>query len=130
MRTPQQILQTAGLLVLLLSVVSLSALASDCNMLLSNVDDARTKLKRAANETDLESAKDYARRAKNALEDTAISATDCECDTASSAFDTAASHARRARDADNPEEFVDSLHRAIRAFNAALDALRDCARKR
>lgn len=99
-------------------------------MLSYAVDDARTKLRRAANETDLEDAKDYARRAKSALEDAAMAAMDCKCDMAYSEFDSAASRARRARDADDSEEFVDSLNRAIRSFNSALEALRDCARRR
>jgi len=95
-------------------------------MLRFNVDDARTKLGRAANETDFEAAKDYARRAKNSLQGAAMSAMDCGCDMAVMEFDTAATHAKRARDADSPQEFIDSLNRAIRAFNSALDALRMC----
>lgn len=95
-----------------------------------SVDDARTKLKRAANETDFESAKDYARRAKSALDDAAMAAMDCKCTMAYSEFDTAASRARRARDADTVEEFVDSLNRSIRSFNSALDALRACTNTR
>ncbi len=91
-----------------------------------NVDDARTNLQRAANETNLEAAKDYARRAKSALDDAAMSARDSNCDMASLEFDTAASNARRARDADSAEEFVYSLNRAIRSFNSAIDALRVC----
>ncbi len=98
-----------------------------CDMLVMNVDDARTKLRRATNETDLDDAKDYARRAKSALDDAAMSAMDCQCHMAYMEFDTAASYARRARDADSAGEFVDSLNRAIRAFNSALDALRPCA---
>jgi hypothetical protein len=96
-------------------------------MLSMNVDDARTKLLRAARETDLEAAKDYARRATSALDDAAMSAMDCKCDMAYIEFDTAASRARRARNADSADEFVYSLNRAIRAFNSALDALRGCA---
>ena len=38
------------------------AMAGTCDMLASPVDDARTKLRRAANETNLEDAKDLARR--------------------------------------------------------------------
>jgi hypothetical protein len=67
MLTLKHTLQSTGALVLLLSVISPSVLASDCNMLSSNVDDARTKLKRATNETDFESAKNYARRVKSWL---------------------------------------------------------------
>ncbi len=104
--------------------------ASNCSMLSYSIDDARTKLKRAANETDLESAKDYARRAKVALDDSAMAAMDCECIMAYSDFDTAASRARRARNADDANEFVDSLNRSIRSFNSALEALRICAQNR
>ena len=103
------------------------AYAVTCDMLVMNVDDARTKLRRAANETNLDAAKDYARRAKSALDDAAMSAMDCKCYKAHIEFDTAASHARRARDAYSAKEFVDSLNRAISAFNSALNALRACA---
>lgn len=99
-------------------------------MLSYSVDDARTKLRRAANETDFESAKDYARRARGALDDAAMAAMDCRCNMVYSEFDTAASRARRARDADTVEELVDSLNRSIRSFNSALVALRACANAR
>jgi len=117
-------------LVLALMVFAPFAYASNCSMLSYAVDDARTKLKRAANETDLEDAKDYARRAKSALDDAAMAAMDCQCDMAQMEFDSAASRARRARDADDPEEFADSLNRAIRAFNSSIEALRTCSRGR
>jgi len=99
-------------------------------MLSINVDEAHTNLQRAANETDLETAKDYARRAKNALDDSAMSAMDCQCTMAFSEFDTATSHARRASDAESAKEFVYSLNQAIRSFNSGLDALRVCASMR
>lgn len=103
------------------------AVASNCGMLSSAVDETRARLKRAADETALEDAKDYARRAKSALDEAALAAMDCKCDTAYSEFDTAATRARRARDADTVEEFVDALNRSIRSFNSALNALRACA---
>jgi hypothetical protein len=96
-------------------------------MLSMNVDDARTELQRAARETDLEAAKNYARRAKSALDDAAMSAMDCACHMAYSELDAAASRVRRARDADSADEFVDSLNHAIRTFNSAIDTLRACA---
>jgi hypothetical protein len=116
--------------ILALSIALPNAWANSCGMLSYTVGDARNRLKRAANETNFEDAKDYARRAKGALDDAAMAAMDCSCDSAYGEFDTAASRARRARDADDPEEFMDSLRRAIRSFNSALDALRDCARRR
>ena len=117
-------------LVLALMVFAPFAHASNCSMLSDAVDDARTKLKRAVNETDFEDAKDYARRAKSALDDASMAAVDCRCDMAQMEFDSAATRARRARDADDPEEFVDSLNRAIRSFNSAIEALRTCSRGR
>ena len=117
----------SSLLLLVSLALQSTAYSMTCDMLSINIDDARTKLRRAARETDLEAAKDYARRAKRALDDSAMSAMDCECDMAYMEFDTAASRARRARDADSGDEFMDSLNRAIRAFNSALDALQTCA---
>ncbi len=119
-----------GTAFLALFALSSTAHAVTCDMLRYNVDEARTQLRRAANETDFEDAKNYARRARNALDEAAMSAMDCKCLMAHSEFDTAASRARRARDADSVGEFVDSLNRAIRAFNSALDALRACASQR
>lgn len=112
------------------SMAPISGVAVTCNMLSYNVDDARSKLRRAANESTLEDAKDQARRAKSALEDAAQSAMDCKCDMAYSEFDDAAVRARRARDASDPDEFVDNLNRSIRSYNSALQALRLCAASR
>lgn len=110
--------------------VPLSAIGSTCDMLTSSVDDARTRLRRAASETNLEDAKDQARKARNSLDDAASAAQDCKCDAAYSEFDDAASRAKRARDADNAEEFVENLNRSIRNFNSAVEALRSCARQK
>jgi hypothetical protein len=115
------------LLSVALCLASSDVCAFTCDMLVMNVDYARIQLRRAAGETDLDAAKDYARRAKNALTDAAMSAMDCRCSVAHIEFDIAASYARRARDADTAEEFVDSLNRAIRAFNSALRAVQACA---
>ena len=48
-------------------------------MLIFNMDDARTQLRRAINESDFESAKNYARRARSALDDASMGAMDCGC---------------------------------------------------
>lgn len=128
--TVLKLLFISAIALCLLFTVVLDAPASMCSMISFAVDDARTKLKRAANETDFESAKDYARRAKSALDDAAMAAMDCKCDMAYMEFDSAASHARRARNADEPDEFVHSLNRAIRSFNSAIEALSECARRR
>jgi hypothetical protein len=93
-----------SLLAILLSAALIITLhearAQACSSLRLNVDDARTQLRRAANEADFESAKNYARRAKNDLEDAELAAKDCGCPEAASEFDDAARHARRARGAD------------------------------
>lgn len=124
---PKRWIALCGLLVCLaFSLLHGTVHALTCDMLSMNVGDARSALRKAARETDLDSAQDYARRAKNGLEDSAMSAMDCGCDTAYMEFDDAASHARRARDADEVHQFVHELDRAIRAFNFALDALQTC----
>ena len=115
---------------LVTSTLPFVAVASTCDMLTSNIDDARTRLRRAANETNLGEAKDLARRARNALDDAASSAQDCKCDEAYSEFDDAATRARRARDSDSAEDYVYNLNRSIKSFNSALTALRSCAQQR
>lgn len=125
--TPPRFLGISGVSILLFLAAVPGASASTCDVISYAVDDARMKLKRAAKETDLEDAKDHARRAKNALESAAMNAMGCECDMAYMEFDSAASHARRARDADDPGEFVNSLNKAIRSFNSAILALNGCA---
>jgi hypothetical protein len=117
-------------IVLVTIALPFDAVASTCDMLTSNVDDARTRLRRAANETNFEAAKDLARRARNALDDAASSAQDCKCDEGYLEFDDAATRARRARNADSAEDFMYNLNRSIKSFNSALDALRSCSQQR
>jgi hypothetical protein len=99
-------------------------------MLSYNVDDARSKLQRAARASDLDEARDQARRAKSALEDASLSAMDCKCDMAYMKFEDAATRTRRARDASDGREFVENLNRAIKSYNSALNAVRMCASER
>ncbi|HEY7241444.1 MAG TPA: hypothetical protein VH600_19890 [Burkholderiales bacterium] len=113
-----------------LGIVPGAALAQGCGRLVASVDDARVMLLRAANEPGFEAAKSQALRAKNALDDAALSSMDCQCKAAHSEFDTAAWRARRARDAYSPNEYVDSLEAAIRAFNNAVGELKSCAAQR
>ena len=72
-------------------------LTQSCDMLLYNIDDARSRLHRAAMAPDLDEGKDQARRAKSALEDASLSAMDCKCEMAYMEFTDAATRARRAR---------------------------------
>jgi len=102
--------------------------AQSCPSLASNMSDAKAQLQRAADEPDLEAAQDYARRAKNELEDAENAALDCGCSSAASELDDAARHARRAQDADEADEFEDELNGSIRDFNSALGYIRSCAR--
>ena len=115
-----------SILWLILSLINSPALARSCTQSTYAVEEARSKLKRAAEETELESAKDEARRAKNALEDAAYAARQCDCNRAFYEFDDAATKAKRARDADTADEFVSELNRSIRSFNSALDSMRRC----
>ncbi len=114
----------------LAGVAPAAAGAQGCAGLGASVDDARKLLLRAANEPAFEAAKKEALRAKNALDDAAVSSMDCQCKGAYSEFDTAALRARRARDADSPNAYIDSLEAAIRAFNSAIGELKSCAAQR
>ena len=119
-----------ALFVCALGLVPGAAHAQGCGRLVASVDDARTLLLRAANEPAFEVAKSQALRAKNALDDAALSSMDCQCKAAYAEFDTAALRARRARDAYSPNEYVNSLDAAIRAFNSAIGELKSCAAQR
>ncbi|MFL6573573.1 MAG: hypothetical protein ACJ8G4_17570 [Burkholderiales bacterium] len=120
----------AALFVCALGCVPGIAGAQSCGSLAASVDDARKLLLRAANEPAFGAAKNRALRAKNALDDAAVSSMDCQCKGAYSEFDTAALRARRARDADSPNEYIESLEAAIRAFNSAIGELKSCAAQR
>lgn len=99
-------------------------------MLSDAIDDARGRLQRAARAGDLDEGRDLARRARNALDDAETAAMACRCEAAASEFSTASSRARRARDADDPNEFVDALNSSIRSFNEGLAEVRQCAGRR
>ena len=109
------------------SVTPNATSAQSCSGLRSYIEDARSNLNRAGRASDFDSAKNYARRAKNDLEEAETAANSCRCGSSASEFDDAARHARRARDADTPDDFADELRRAIRDFNAALGNLQRCA---
>ena len=112
---------------LALTLSPVAGWTQSCDMISYNIDDARSRLQRAARASDLDEGRDQARRAKSALEDASMSAMDCKCDMAHMEFDDAATRARRARDASDGREFVENLNRAIKSYNSALDAVRVCA---
>ena len=95
-------------------------------MLRFNLDDARTQLRRAVNETNFEDAKDYARKAKSALEDASMGAMDCRCLNLQMELDDASTKARRARDAYDYSDFASNINGAIRGYNASLGLLSSC----
>ncbi|BDB29517.1 DUF3168 domain-containing protein (plasmid) [Cupriavidus sp. P-10] len=101
---------------------------ADWNTLRFALDEARSRLDRIAKSSDFEEAKDNARRAKNALEDAAMAASDINCPSAYSELDNAATRARRARDAPDVDEFSDNYRRAVRGFNDAIGYLRQCSK--
>src|SRR3954447_7085189 len=89
--------------------------AQGCAGLGASVDDARKLLLRAANEPAFEAAKKEALRAKNALDDAAVSSMDCQCKGAYSEFDTAALRAQRAR-----RRFAEHIHRLPRGGDPSI----------
>jgi len=115
---------------LMLSICAATAFAYNCSNLASDVDDAQRYLKRASQESDLNGAKDYMRRARNSLDDVASDARDCGCDSAASEFDSASTYARRARDASDADDFSYQFGRAAKAYNYGIAAINRCARSR
>jgi hypothetical protein len=109
-----------------LALLPTTSFAFTCNMLSFSLDDARTQLRRAINESDFEYAKDYARKARSALDDASMSAMDCGCLNLQMELDDAATKARRARDAYDADEFVSNINRAIRGFNSSIELLKSC----
>jgi citrate lyase beta subunit len=105
------------------------AAASSCSQLRYELEDAHSKLRYAANESDLDQARDYARRARNTLDDAANAARDCGCDAGYTELDNSSTYARRARDTSDGSDFAYQLNRAVRAYNDGVDALRDCFRR-
>jgi hypothetical protein len=102
--------------------------AASCGSLKSNLDDARSQLVRASKSSGAKEGTPYARRAASALSDASGSAKGCGCSRAASDLDDAEAKARRAARAndDEGETYFDELNRAIRYYNSALDALRNC----
>lgn len=113
-----------------LACVTSAAIACNTAMVQISLDDARDRLNRAAKATDFESAKYEAGKARRALEDAAINVSLCDCFLAYNELDTAASRAKRASYAEEPDEFAAELRRAIRGYNDALVYLADCANNR
>lgn len=103
---------------------------ADWNSLRFALEDARSMLERIAKSGDFEEAKDNARRARNALDDAAMAASDINCPSAYSELDDAATKTRRARDADDVEDFSDNIRRAIRSYNDAVRYLKQCTNSR
>jgi len=111
---------------LFLVLLPTTSLAFTCNMLTYSLDEARTQLLRAINESDFDFAKDYARKARSALDDASMSAMDCGCLNLQMELDDAATKARRARDAYDADEFVSNIDRAVRGFNSSIELLKSC----
>lgn len=87
------------------------------------VDEANTAIRRIKGATSLEDAQNYARRLQSAMEGSSLQMAMCECHLVQSEFDDAETYSRRARNASDRDDFVYQINRAIRSFNAAIDAI-------
>lgn len=112
------------------SIAATTVYAYKCSNFASDADDAQRHLKRASQESNLNEAKDYMRKARNSLDDVVLDAKDCGCDSAASEFDSASTYSRRARDASDAQDFIYEYNRAVRAYNDGIDAINRCARPR
>lgn len=118
------------LLILSLLLISQVSFAISCDMLTYDIDDVKTRLRRAANETNLEDAKDYARKARSAFDDAAMGALDCGCINLQIELDDGSTASRRARDASDYREFTYNLNKAIRSYNNSIELVKSCRPRR
>jgi len=87
------------------------------------VDEGNTAVRRIKTASSLDEAQTYARRFQSAMEDAAMQMLMCECILVQSEFDDAETYSRRAKNASDGDDFVHQMNRAIRSFNAAVDAI-------
>lgn len=118
------------LLTSILLMISQVTFAVTCNMLAFNIDDVRTQLRRASNESDFEYAKDYARKARSAFDDASMSAMDCGCLNLQFELDDGSTASRRARDASDYGDFAYNLKKAISSYNSSLELAKSCRPRR
>lgn len=105
------------------------ASAASCDALRSTLRGARNELVHARSESNLVRARRYARQANQSLDRAAKQALECACHAAHREFRSAASFARRAKSARDPQQFSEMLKRSLRKFDSASLAVRRCGRK-
>lgn len=116
-------------LIVLCFLASMSASAAPCSDLLNSIRIARSELKNASSQTDLERGKRYARNAEQALNDANKEVSDCACYTVQQKFKRAALYARHAKIAKDSSRFSVELKSSIREVDSANRLLRQCDSK-
>lgn len=105
------------------------ATAQDCDARWPQLQFVRDDLQRAANEGDLASAQDYADRARRRFDNLATLATRCECPSAASKFEEAATDMRHAQDAESRKDLRSAASEARTRFEAAQAQLQNCRKR-
>jgi hypothetical protein len=101
------------------------AAAAACDMRF--VEEAQSRLRQAASDAELATARAHAREASTWLERCASAAVACGCVVPAEDFAVAASQAGGAAREHTFGDFVAALHRATRMFNDAVTKLRACS---
>jgi hypothetical protein len=105
---------------------------SQCDLVSSNMNNARTYLNQASNRkySELEEGKEDVRKAIDFLNEAEKMSSYCQCSSLSNEISNAAQYARSASNEDSVSQFSDSLTKAIRAFNNSLEAFNLCRSKK
>ena len=99
---------------------------ADCDRAVSEAQDIYTYARRAYNESSLDDAQSYMRRARNAADDAKSAAEACQCGSAASLSDDAYTFARRGYNASDLSELKGYARRTMRAAEEAESAARSC----
>jgi hypothetical protein len=97
---------------------------SRCDLVSSNMNNARIYLNQAANRKDLEKGKEDVGQSITFLNEAVTMSGLCECPSLIEDISIAAQYAQQANSANSVSQFSDLLTKSIRAFNNALEAFK------
>jgi hypothetical protein len=99
---------------------------SKCDLVSSNMNNARIYLNQAAKGKQLEEGKENVDKAITSLNEAITMSGYCECPSLSEEISTAAHYAQQASSENSVSQFSELLTKAIRAFNNSLEAYKLC----
>jgi hypothetical protein len=99
---------------------------SKCGAVATNMNNARSYLNQAANETELEKGREYVGQAITYLNEAQTMSGLCECPSLHAQIARAAQYTQQANSMDSVSQFSKYLTKAISSFNDALEAFKSC----